>query len=198
MTEQQPYDVVAQHPGFELRRYPAHAVAEVVVDGSFEKAANSAFRDLAGYIGGQNAGSRTVAMTAPVVQEAPSRIAMTAPVVQEEGADPGSYVVAFVLPATYTADTAPSPSNARVTVRQVPEQLAAAARAPGRWTRSDYEEAVTALRSAVEAAGFTITGSLRYARFDPPWKPFFLRRNEVVAPVRAVSGANGDPVSDQR
>ena len=29
MTEQQPYRVLARHPGFELRRYPAHLVAEV-------------------------------------------------------------------------------------------------------------------------------------------------------------------------
>lgn len=184
MTEQQPYDVVAQHPGFELRRYPAHAVAEVVVDGTFERAGNQAFRDLAGYIGGQNAGGTKVEMTAPVVQEAPSRIAMTAPVLQEVGEDPGRYVVAFVLPAGYSADTAPRPSNSRVTIRQVEPQLAAATRAPGRWTRASYTEAETALRASVQAAGFVITGPLRYARFDPPWKPFFLRRNEVVAPVQ--------------
>lgn len=184
MTEQQPYDVVAQHPGFELRRYPSHAVAETVIDSTFEGAANQAFRRLVGYIGGQNTGGRTVEMTAPVVQEAPSKIAMTAPVVQEASGEPGRYVVAFVLPADYTAETAPAPSDGRVTIRQVDEQLAASTRAPGRWTEASYEEAVTALRASVEAAGFTITGAVRYARFDPPWKPFFLRRNEVVAPVQ--------------
>ncbi len=185
MTEQQPYDVVAQHPGFELRRYPSHAVAEAAVDGTFERAANQVFRDLAGYLGGQNGGGRKVEMTAPVVQESPTRIAMTAPVVQEAGEEPGRYVVAFVLPAGYTAETAPQPTNARVTIRQVGEQLAAASRAPGRWTRAAYDEATAALRRSVEAAGYTITGPVRYARFDPPWKPFFLRRNEVLAPVRA-------------
>lgn len=188
MTEQQPYDVVAQHLGFELRRYPSHAVAEVAVDATFEKAANQAFRDLAGYIGGQNTGGRKVEMTAPVVQEKPSKIAMTAPVVQESSDDQGRFVVAFVLPSEYTAETAPDPTNSRVKIRQVAEQQAAATRAPGRWTEVSYQAAETALRASVEAAGFTITGPLRYARFDPPWKPFFLRRNEVVAPVRPTAG----------
>lgn len=191
MTEQQPYDVVSQHPGFELRRYPSHTVAERVVDSTFEGAANQAFRDLAGYIGGQNAGGRKVDMTAPVVQEASSKIAMTAPVVQEASDEPGRYLVAFVLPAGYTAETAPVPSNGRVTIRQVDEQLAVATRAPGRWTEASYEEAVMTLRASAEAAGFTITGAVRYARFDPPWKPFFLRRNEVVAPVQPPPGGAG-------
>ncbi len=188
MTEQQPYDVVAHHPGFELRRYPSHTVAEVVVDATFERAANQAFRDLAGYIGGQNTGGTKVEMTAPVVQEKPSKIAMTAPVVQEASVDQGRFVVAFVLPAEYTAETAPEPSNSRVKIRQVDEQLAAATRAPGRWTEASYQGAERALRASVEAAHFTITGPFRYARFDPPWKPFFLRRNEVAAPVRPTSG----------
>jgi hypothetical protein len=191
MTEQQPYDVVAQHPGFELRRYPSYAVAEIDVDGTFERAGNQAFRDLAGYIGGRNAGGTKVQMTAPVLQETPSRIAMTAPVLQEASEQPGRFVVAFVLPADYTADTAPAPSNSRVRIRQVEEQLAAARRAPGRWTREAYQDAETKLRASVEAAGFTISGPCRYARFDPPWKPFFLRRNEVVAPVRARDTETG-------
>jgi hypothetical protein len=56
MTEQQPYRAVARHPAFELRRYPAHLVAEVEVDGPFEKAGNEAFRPLAAYIGGEPGG----------------------------------------------------------------------------------------------------------------------------------------------
>ena len=39
MTEQQRYEVVAQLPGFELRRYEPHVLAEVTVSGRFESAA---------------------------------------------------------------------------------------------------------------------------------------------------------------
>ena len=36
---------------------------------------------------------------------------------------------------------------------------------------------------AVLAAGFVPVGPPRFARFDPPFKPWFLRRNEVVQDV---------------
>jgi hypothetical protein len=41
-----------------------------------------------------------------------------------------------------------------------------------------------ALGRAVATAGLQPIGPIRYVRFDPPWKPWFLRRNEVVLPVR--------------
>ncbi|MBM0258939.1 heme-binding protein [Micromonospora sp. 4G55] len=185
MTEQQPYRVVARHPGFELRRYPAHLVAELRVDGSFLEAGNAGFRPLAAYIAGANRSRRKVGMTAPVVQESAGseQIARTAPMVQEEGERPGCWVVRFVLPATLTAATAPEPEDPRITVREIPAQLAAAMRFSGRWSEKAFEQRATALGRAVTAAGLSPTGAIRYARFDPPWKPWFLRRNEVVLPV---------------
>jgi hypothetical protein len=85
MTEQQPYEVVERRDGFELRRYPAHLVAEIEVAGSFDKAPNRAFRPLAGYINGANRSRRRIAMTAAVTQQAagPEKLAMTAPVLQQ-------------------------------------------------------------------------------------------------------------------
>ncbi|WP_446212953.1 SOUL family heme-binding protein [Micromonospora sp. IBSANI012] len=169
MTEQQPYRVVARHPGFELRRYPAHLVAELRVDGSFLEAGNAGFQPLAAYISGANRSRRNVGMTAPVVQE--------------EGERPGCWVVRFVLPAALTAATVPEPEDPRITVREIPAQLAAAMRFSGRWSQKAFEQRATALGRAVTAAGLSPTGAIRYARFDPPWKPWFLRRNEVVLPV---------------
>lgn len=184
MTEQQPYEVLEQFDGFELRRYPPHLVAEVELDGSFEDAGNGAFRRLFAYITGQNEAQRSVAMTAPVVQEPTIRekVAMTAPVVQTEGAG-GGYVVAFVLPASMTLETAPVPTNPDVRLRAVPERVAAAMAYSGRWTRSAYERRLAELQDAVLAAGFVPVGPPRFARFDPPFKPWFLRRNEVVQDV---------------
>src|SRR4051794_153945 len=114
MTEQQPYDVVREKDGWELRRYPAYVVAETTVRGaSFEDAGNRAFRSLAGYINGANTGKQSIAMTAPVVQS-PARIAMTAPVLQERKGDEG-FIVAFVLPAELTEAEAPLPTQREVT-----------------------------------------------------------------------------------
>ena len=184
MTEQQPYDVVTRFPHFEVRRYPAHLVAEVEVDAAFTRAGNEAFGVLVAFIWGRNSPRGKVAMTAPVVQEkAPTTIEMTSPVVQQSGAESGRHVVAFVMPAEFTLDTLPTPSDPRIQVRQVPAQVAAVKGFTGRWTEHIYEKQLAELRTAVEQAGLEVIGAPRFARFDPPWTPWFRRRNEVVLPV---------------
>ena len=111
MTEQQPFDVVQKFPDFDVRRYPAHAVAEVTVNAPFDGAGNTAFRLLFGYISGKNTARASVSMTAPVLQSPASsrKLAMTAPVVQSGVPGDSEFVVAFVLPANITAETAPCP-----------------------------------------------------------------------------------------
>ncbi|MBB1048647.1 SOUL family heme-binding protein [Dietzia cercidiphylli] len=189
MTEQQPYEVVQRYPEFELRRYPSHAVAEISVRGSFDSAGNQAFRSLFKYITGHNESAGSVAMTAPVVQEPPGSetIAMTAPVVQTQAED-GEHLVAFVLPASLTAATAPVPTDPRVRIRQVPDRVAAAVRYSGRWSESGYRRHLADLEAGIARAGLVATGPPRFARFDPPFKPWFLRRNEVVQDVEWRDG----------
>ncbi len=184
MTEQQPYTVVREEHSFEVRRYPEHVVAEVTVRADFDDAGNRAFRFLFGYISGSNTANEKVAMTAPVVQApASEKIEMTAPVVQEPGREAGSHVVAFVLPATLTEATAPVPTSPEVTLRTVPEALVAATTYSGRWSQARYDEHCRELTAAVAAAGLTALSAPRFARFDPPYKPWFLRRNEVLVDV---------------
>jgi SOUL heme-binding protein len=185
MTEQQPYEVAERRDVFELRRYPAHLVAEIEVAGSFDEAPNRAFRPLASYINGAKRSRRRIATTAPVTQQAgPETIAMTAPVLQQAAGQPGRYLVQFVMPSHLTAETLPVPRDARVRTREIPWQLAAAAvRFSGRWTHTAFEGRAAALRRAVAAAGLRPVGPIRYARFNPPWTPWFARRNEVVLPV---------------
>ena len=171
MTKQQAYEVLEKYPDFELRRYPEHLVAETEVGGAFELAGNVAFPRLARYIGGHNRSSRKLAMTAPVVQEQ----------------DPQSrrYLVGFVMPADVSAEDLPDPLDSKVHTRRVPAETAAALRFSGRWSRSSYEKRTAQLLADLDAAGLVVAGPPRYARFDPPWTPWFLRRNEVVIPVAA-------------
>lgn len=183
MTERQPHEVITRYPGFELRRYPAHLVAEVEVEGSFTDAGNRAFGVLVGFISGRNTAGGRVAMTAPVVQTASTRIAMTAPVVQEPGADPGRHLVAFVMPAQYTLEMLPTPVDPTIRIRQVPTQSAAARSFTGRWSEAIYREQLATLRAGMAEAGLRPVGEPRFARFDPPWTPWFLRHNEVVLTV---------------
>ena len=191
MTEQQPFEVVQGYEDFDLRRYPAHVVAEVCVSGSMEAAGNQAFRALFGYISGKNTAQQSIEMTAPVVQQSSEKIAMTAPVVQTATED-GEYVVAFVLPESMSAESAPDPNNPEITIRTVSESLTAVVSYRGRWTESGYRRHLDTLETAVREAGLELVGAPRWARFDPPFKPWFLRRNEVLHDVSADVSENGE------
>ena len=190
MTEQQPYELVRRYAHFELRRYPAHVVAEIQVNATFDRAGNAAFRHLFNYITGSNTAQQKLAMTAPVIQElGPSqKLAMTAPVLQSGplpgSKDPADFVVAFVLPAGLTADTAPVPANPDVKVRAIPGSVAAALRFTGSGSEAAFERHNTGLQAALVVAGLTAVGPPRFARFDPPFKPWLLRHNEVVQDVQ--------------
>jgi len=190
MTEQQPFQLLSSDGDFELRRYPAHVVAETTVDSAFDEAGNRAFRSLFGYISGENVRQESISMTSPVVQSATptsssQRIAMTAPVIQEFRGD--QFVVAFVLPATFTEHTAPMPTRAGVRLRSIPARLSAVLRFTGRSTQSSYEGHRTTLLASVAFAGLTTIGEARLARFDPPYRPWFLRHNEVAIDVEMPS-----------
>lgn len=191
MTDQQPYQIMGRYDGFEVRRYPAHLLVEVIVDGTFEEAGNRAFRYLFAYISGENQSIQKVAMTAPVVQDAaPEKISMTAPVLQQgtevQGDNGGTpkFRVAFVLPEGFTIENAPSPTNPNVQLRAVPENIAAVVRFSGRWSALSYQRNLQSLRIALRKAGLTSTGSPRFAKFDPPLKPWFLRHNEIVLDLK--------------
>ena len=171
MTEQQRYAVIRKFPGFELRRYEPCVIAEVQVRGQFESAGSAGFRPLVSYIGGRNASGQSIAMTAPVLQEG----ALTTDV----------HAVSFVMPAGSTIDTMPAPSESNITMRALDEEWVAAAKFSGRWTEAHVATELEALRERIVAADLTAMGPPRFARYDPPWTPWFMRRNEVLIPVAA-------------
>jgi hypothetical protein len=183
-TEEPKYRIEREYGSFEVRVYEPTVVAETVVTGSFGDGSSEGFRRLAGYIFGGNDGSRKIAMTSPVGAE-PARgtkgtaIAMTAPVGSEKTAE--GWVVSFTMPASFTLKTLPVPDDARVRLRAVPARRVAAMRFSGTWGAEKFEAVAAKLASDAREAGL-VPGDAPpvFARYDPPWTPWFLRRNEVL------------------
>jgi hypothetical protein len=177
-TEEPEYRVVRELAGIELRQYAAYAVAEVVVDGPAGEAGGRAFPILAAYIFGKNKGARKFDMTAPVTQTVePVKLEMTAPVTQT--AARGGFIVQFVLPKGVTAASAPEPEDARVQLRDVPPAQVAVIRFSGFWSESNYNEHLAKLQEALRAASLTWEGEPVYSRYNAPFTPWFMRRNEI-------------------
>jgi len=170
------YTVARAYDAFEVRNYEPYIVAETVVAGTAADAGNEGFRILAAYIFGANKGSRKIAMTAPVT-EVPVKIAMTAPVAQSARAD--GYVVQFAMPREWTLESLPEPTDARVALRAVPARKIAVVRYSGTWSQGGYEEHLKQLQADVAKEGLRWHGEPGWARYDPPWKPWFMRRNEI-------------------
>ncbi len=181
--EEPDYTVTRQFGQVELRQYAPYVVAEVVLDSSAEAAGNQAFPILAGYIFGKNKGQQQFAMTAPVMQTAvPTRLEMTAPVIQTAVA--GGMRVQFVLPKGVTLATAPEPIDPRVQLREVPAGHWAVIRYSGTWSQSNYLEHLAALKASLAAQGLAVQGEPVLARYDAPFTPWFMRRNEIWLALR--------------
>ena len=183
------FTVIAEDGAAEIRAYAPMIVAEVTVEApSLAEAANAGFRPLANYIFGGNSPRQKIAMTSPVTA-APKgqKIAMTAPVTAAESAAGGSYAVHFIMPAEWTMDTLPAPTNPDIRLVPLPGRTVAAYRYTGGDTPKKREKAETDLRAFADARGYTVTGEPEWAGYDAPFVPFFLRRYEIMLAVEPAN-----------
>lgn len=176
--EEPGYTVVRTLGTIELRDYAPYTVAEVLVASEASSAGSRAFPILAGYIFGKNKGERSMAMTAPVTQTAvPVKLDMTAPVTQTSSE--GGFLVQFVLPTGITPANAPEPLDTRIHLREMPSRQLAVIRYSGFWSTANYDEHLAQLQASLRAADLRWTGEPVYARYDAPFTPWFMRRNEI-------------------
>jgi len=176
--EEPVFQIVQKYDAFEIRDYQPYVVAEVVVPGPAEEAGNQGFRILAAYIFGKNKGERNIEMTAPVTQTpVPARLEMTAPVTQS--ATDAGFAIQFKMPASYTLESLPEPLDARIKLKVLPGGRFAVIRYSGSWSESNYSTHLERLNAGVAAAGLTTTGAPIYSRYNAPFVPWFMRRNEI-------------------
>jgi hypothetical protein len=163
------YTVVSENEGFEVRQYDAMVVAETEVDGSIESSGNAGFRRLGGYIFGGNAREQKISMTAPVGQQATPN---------------GRWRVTFTMPAQHRLADLPGPADPNVHLTHVESRPMAAITFRGFWDQDNVMARAAHLEAQVRAAGLEPSGPPVFARYDPPWTPPFLRRNEVLLPLK--------------
>ncbi len=155
--------------GVEVREYAPMRVAEVVVPTEdFGRAGSLGFQPLADYIFGNNTRRERIGMTSPVTQSG----------------SPQGWVVGFVMPARYTAETLPLPRDPRIRIVGVPSRTVAAIRFSGRWNPIRYAENLRLLERELAEAGWVAAAEPQSAQYDAPWVPGPMRRNEILLPVR--------------
>jgi hypothetical protein len=175
------YEVLRHEGSFELRRYSGYLTANVRVTASdYGRAMRAGFGPLADFIFGNNHVSDRISMTAPVTagRACCQKIAMTAPVTARHSED--EYVVSFTMPSGYSLENLPQPNNTAVSIESVNAHLAAVVRFGGRFSGTKAAQAQAQLESWIEEQGLGAVGEAVVAQYDPPWKPGFARRNEIM------------------
>ena len=83
----------------------------------------------------------------------------------------------------YTLDTLPLPQNPEVRIVSRPARVMAVRRYSGTWSEARYQEHERELLSALRDDSIEAVGAPVFARYNAPFTPWFLRRNEVMVEV---------------
>lgn len=162
--ETAPYKTIRKDGHFEIREYEAYYTAgieELSLEGS------SGFNQIFNYISGGN--------------ESSEKINMTTPVFNELGKDKIS--TEFVMPKKYHKDSPPEPANPRVKIRKTEKKLAASVTFSGTTNPKKIREYEEMLLNWITKNKMKPSGNFRLARYNPPFTPPFLRRNEILMDI---------------
>ena len=172
--EEPKYQILKSNGKYEVRKYNDRLAVEVEYSNE-----DSGFRYLFNYISGENTQSEKVNMTVPVTQSV--KIDMTAPVTQSK--EDGKMVMQFFLPSKFTFETAPNPTNNRVSLVVLEGGVYAVIKYSGRLTDKNFQKHYEELR------GYLIKDKINFiepairATFDGPFTLPILRRNEVMMKI---------------
>jgi hypothetical protein len=166
-----PYTVTGKTGGIEFRHYPELVLATVDTPDD-----NAGFTLLFAYISDSNQAGSSIPMTAPVITS--QKIPMTAPVISDAAS------MSFVMPAGTKREDIPDPLDSRVRIVTIPERDIAVIRFSGYAPPEEVDAATSRLKEGLKNGGIITAGQPFLMRYDTPWTPGFLRRNEVGIEIR--------------
>lgn len=157
-TERPSYQVVRSLSSqVEIRQYE-----EQTWISTSHKTDGSSFPVLASYIFGRNKEREKIVMTAPVVTDDK---------------------MSFILPEGISKEDAPTPDGQAIDFTTVPARQLATLRFSWSTPPSRVEKKMTALLDILRENNIETKGSSFLMRYNDPWTPPFLRRNEVAIEI---------------
>ena len=166
-TETVPYEVLNEDKPFELRRYEPFLIAAARTP--LDRRHNGGFNTVFQYISGANREQTKISMTTPVVTNV----------------EDGKLMTGFYVPSKYDRNNVPQPTN-NVTIDEVPGGLYLVVRFSGSWDEGKFAKQDEQLQAYIRSRGYEIIGNRYVLRYQPPFVPGFLRRNEIMYQVKTV------------
>ena len=175
-TEHIDYKVIQVFDDFEIRQYPPIVVAETEVEAKIEEASEKGFAPLASYILGANHKATDKFENSPAQVDG-KKMPMASPLnVQSHG---DRRTIDFFLPDFEMAEEAPLPNDPNIHIKKIPERMVAAYTYSGAWSEERYNKAKELLVMARDREHIRPTSDPIWAGYNPPWWPWFIRRNEI-------------------
>jgi hypothetical protein len=170
--DQPQYTVLKKVKEYEIRKYEAYLVAETDRPMGKGPAAGDGFQELAGYIFGGNNRSSKMEMTMPVINT--------------------NEKIVFPMETKYgtNVDALPQPNDGRIIRRLEEGGVVAVANFSGLPLDYEVTEAERKLRAALLLDGYKPAEGYQLARYNEPFVPPFVRRNEIL--IRLDDYKEGD------
>ncbi len=172
--EEPKYQILKSNKNYEIRKYNDRLAVEITYTNQ-----DSGFRYLFNYISGENKASEKVSMTVPVTQS--TKIDMTAPVTQSK--KNGKMVMQFFLPSKFTIETAPKPTNSRVSLVVLEGGTYAIIKYSGRATNENFQKHYKELKEHLLDDNIKYIDHPIRATYNGPFTIPIFRRNEVMIKI---------------
>jgi effector-binding domain-containing protein len=165
VVEKVKYTVIKKIENIEIREYPELILAFV------ENINDNGFGLLFNYISGYNKTNEKIKMTAPVINS--EKIEMTSPVISK-----GDYM-AFIMPSVYNEKNIPAPIDSNVKIKTIPKRKLAVIRFGGYSNIKKIKKYEERLFNVLKSNNIKIKGDPLLMRYNSPFAPTFIRRNEI-------------------
>ena len=160
------YRVDEKDGSFEIRTYEPMVLA---VSREIDLRGYSGFNVLFNYISGNNQDSKKISMTAPVLNKL----------------DEQDLTTAFVMPPAYKhPDELPQPADPDLELREIPTRRVAAIIFSGNTSRRLISQKQAELLEWIKGRHLTSVGPIDLARYNPPFLPGFVKRNEILIEIK--------------
>ncbi|MFT4876261.1 MAG: hypothetical protein ACI9AU_000649 [Bacteroidia bacterium] len=169
-VESQPYEVLENKGGFELRYYPSVNIARITSKStSYDDMSSNGFRQLAGYIFGGNDKNESIAMTSPVQVDVNDSLS----------------TMSFMMPKKYDINDLPTPEDSNVQILQTDEEYVAVVSFGGFADDAKIKENSDKLARLLKENNLSPVGNFRWFGYNPPYQ-IIGRKNEIVVKVDMV------------
>ncbi|MGV8906833.1 MAG: SOUL family heme-binding protein [Acetobacterium sp.] len=158
------YKILEKDGAFEIRSYESYYTA-AIEEASIKE--SKGFSQIFDYISGNNSKDEKISMTVPVINELQA----------------GGVTTEFVMPHKYSRESLPDPSNNRIKIKKSEKRLSASVAFSGLANEKKIQKYQVALEKWLKDKNLEKSGSFRLARYNSPFIPPPLRRNEILIDI---------------